>query len=125
MEGSRIVSAAIVGYDSESVMVAGRHYFIKPPTIKKIAGMAYWLSNLKLDEATNIILAMKDLECAAKALSFLISGDESLSNELSNGTIQEVSDALEKGLKLIDPKNFTTLSVLTRNVSLLTARPRR
>lgn len=125
-KGAKIVDSAILGMDMRSVVVNGKAYMIMPPTIARIAGAGYYLS--AFDEARDvkdIFNSLKDINNAAKALSWFINGDESLSEELSQGTLEEVILALETAYSLISVENFSRLSALTRNVSSLTARQRR
>lgn len=122
-KASKIVSAAVFGKDFETVFVNGNAYVINPPTIHKIAGVGYYLSDL---EEGNTILDMfrslKDIGAASNALSCLIQGDDGLSEELSNGTFDEVVEALATGFSMISAENFYKLSVLAKNVALLTAK---
>lgn len=122
-KASKIVNAAVLGKDFETVFVNGNAYVINPPTIHKIAGVGYYLSDL---EEGNTILDMlrslKDIGAASRALSWLIKGDESLSEELSKGTFDEVVEALSVGFSMISAENFYKLSVLAKNVALLTAK---
>lgn len=120
---SKIVDSAILGKDIETVLVNGKAYIIKPPTIHKIAGAGYYLSDLKeAGSAMDILRSLKDVDKAASALSFFICGDESLSEELSKGELEEVVDALSKGLSMISAENFFKLSALAKNVARLTAK---
>lgn len=124
-KASKIVSAAVLGKDFETVFVNGNAYVIHPPTIHRIAGAGYYLSDLK--EAVTVmdmLRSLKDVETASHALSWLIAGDESLSEELSKGTFDEVVEALATGLSMVSPENFCKLSVLAKNVALLTAKQR-
>nr|DAR54959.1 MAG TPA: hypothetical protein [Caudoviricetes sp.] len=54
----------------------------------------------------------------------MITGDESLSEELANGTYEENVNALEEALSMIDSKVFLKAVSLAKNVSLLAAKPR-
>lgn len=122
---SKIVDSAILGKDFETVIINGKAYIIKPPTIHKIAGVGYYLSDLNgIGSVMDIIHSLKDIGKAASALSFLIKGDESLSNELSKGELGEIVDALSKGCSMISAENFFKLSALAKNVALLTAKPK-
>ena len=120
---SKTVNAAVLGKDLETVFVNGKAYVIHPPTIHKIAGFGYFLSDLeKGDTVLDMFRSLKDIGAASSALSCLISGDESLSEELSKGSLDEVVEALETGFSMISSENFYKLSVLARNVALLTAK---
>ena len=122
---SKIINAAVLGKDFETVFVNGNVYVIHPPTIHKIAGAGYYLCDLK--EAVTVmdmLRSLKDVEMASRALSWLIQGDENLSEELSAGTLDEVVEALATGLSMVSAENFYKLSVLAKNVALLTAKQR-
>lgn len=122
-KASKIVNAAVLGKDFETVFVNGNVYVIYPPTIHKIAGAGYYLCDLK--EAVTVmdmLRSLKDVEMASRALSWLIQGDENLCEELSAGTFDEVVEALATGLSMVSAENFYKLSVLAKNVALLTAK---
>lgn len=122
MEATKLINGAILGFDGESVVVNDKIYIINPPTIAKIAGAAYWLSDL--DGTDSLVGALKNIDSASKALSWLIKGDDSIAEELSHGTMDEVTKALETGYSLISAENFIRLSTLAKNVGRLTANPR-
>lgn len=122
---AKIVSSAILGMDFKVVIVNGKSYIVTPPTIKKIAGAAYWLSDVK--DGKNIkelLVSINNVEPLAHALSWFIQGNDSLFEELSNGTLDEVIDGLESAYSLLSTKNFLRLSVLAKNVANLTAKQR-
>lgn len=124
-EASKIVSGALLGTDFRTVIVAGKAYVIKPPTIHRIAGAAAHLGAFEgIQSTADALRSLQDITETATALSFFISGDDTLTAQLAQGTLPEVVAALEAALSLIDVANFSTLSVLTRNVSRLTARQR-
>lgn len=122
---SKLVSSAILGYDFRRVFVNGKMYDIMPPTIHTLCGVGFWLSELGEGETVKELLqSFKNFEGLCKALSFFIAGNESLSEELSQGTITEVVDALEAGFSLLDTENFQRLSALTRSARSLIAKQR-
>ena len=103
----------------------GKSYIVTPPTIKKIAGAAYWLSDVKDGKDMRELLAsINNVEPLAHALSWFIQGNDILFEELSNGTLDEVIDGLESAYSLLSTKNFLRLSVLAKNVASLTAKQR-
>ena len=122
-KASKIVKAAVLGKDFETVFVNGNAYVIHPPTVHRIAGAGYYLSDLK-DGVTvmDMLRSLKDVETVSRALSWLIQGDENLYEELSEGTFDEVVEALGTGLSMISAENFYKLSVLAKNVVNLTAK---
>ena len=122
---AKLVSAALLGLDGETVMVAGRAYYIMPPTIKKIAQAAYYLSDIEeADNLRGLFMSIGKPEPLCNALSCMIKGDESLCEELMEGTMAEIADALEVAYSLASVENFWRLSALARNVASLTAKQR-
>lgn len=122
---AKIVSAAILGLDGETVIVAGRAYHILPPTIRKIAQAAFYLSDMDdVSTLKGLIMSIGRPEPLCNALSCMIRGDESLADELMDGTMEEVAEALEVAYSLASVENFWKLSALARNVASLTAKQR-
>ena len=120
---TKIVAGAIIGLDFKVVVVNGKAYAIHPPTIAKIAGAASYLSDIEGGETLqDILMSLTSIESATKALSWLIAGNESLSEELAQGTLEEVVSALEQGLMLISAENFIKLSLLARSVQKVIAK---
>lgn len=96
---------------------------INAPTIHKIAGAGYYLSGFEeCKTVMDMLRSLKDVGAAPRALSFFIQGDDSLYDELSQGTFDEVVEALAIGISMISVENFYKLSVLAKNVALLTAK---
>lgn len=118
-EGVRLVSSALLGIDCESIMVGGRPYVIFPPTIERIAGAGLHLA--AIPDVARVEDMLRVLPEAVKALSWFIAGDESLVEELSEGTAREVVEGLRVAIDLIGIENFQTLSALSRSVRRLIA----
>lgn len=111
--------------DFKAVVVNGRSYVIMPPTIKKIAGAAYWLSDIQEAKTLKeMFMSINNAEALAHALSWFINGNDDLSDELAKGTQDEVIEGLEAAYSLISTQNFIKLSILARNVANLTANPK-
>lgn len=124
--GADIVANAILGKEARTVLVAGKPYFIKPPTIKKIAGAGRILGSFSSECNTiqEVIDNMADAESAARALSWFIAGDESLTNDLCEGTLTEVTEGLSAAVSLLGIQDFLRLSDLSRSVRHLIANPK-
>lgn len=122
--GAKIVSSAILGMDVGTCVVNGKAYFIKPPTIKKMAGAGYYLSELGDGSSVKELLWTLASDKAAHALSWMIQGNDTLADELSNGTLEEVIDGLTTAFDMIKPENFIKLSGLTKSIASLIARPK-
>ena len=124
-EASKIISSAILGLDFKTVEIGGRIYVINPPTIERIVGASYYLSDFDgTDSIADVIKSMKNLESLAKAVSWFINGSEKLSKALMKGTLDELVNALSEAYSLISVENFLKLSALARNVGSLTAKSR-
>ena len=124
-QGAKIISESIIGTDFRTVFVAGKAYTVYPPTIHKLSGAISCLAGVKeADNLKQVLLSLGESEAYSKALSWLITGDESLSEELANGTFEENVNALDEVFSMIDSKVFLKAVSLARNVSLLAAKPR-
>ena len=126
-KASKLISEAIVGSDYILVYVNGKAYPVSPPTIKKLAGAISCICEIDFTEGGTIkemLLSAKDCKAYAQALSWLMNGDLSLSEELCNGTFGEVVDALSSVLDLVGIGPFLKAASLTKNASLLAATPR-
>lgn len=120
--GSKVVSASIIGADFVNVMVNNKVYSIFPPTIHKLAGAGLYLSDFGNEEnVRDILISINNADKLAHALSWLIKGDNSLVNELEQGTFDELVDAVSQAYSLISVENFTKLSALAKNVAMLIA----
>lgn len=122
-KGAKMVCDALLMRDFVTVVVAGKPYTVKPPTIRVIAGAAGCLSCLGNEESfSDILRSLSDMGKASEALSWFIAGDDTMKDELSEGTVEEVTDALEACFSLVSVEGFTKLSILARNVAELAAR---
>ncbi len=124
-KASKLVAGALLGEDSVTIMVNGKIYCISPPTIIKLVKAAKYLDSFEEGKSLVEILGMlKDLGNACKALSVFIQGDESISDELSKGTLEEVVNGLQTAYSLISIKDFQTLSILAKSAARMIAKPR-
>ena len=69
MDAAKIVNAAVLGKDFETVIVNGKAYVINPPTIHKMAGAGYYLSDLK--GATTVMDMLRSLKDVNLCLGLL------------------------------------------------------
>lgn len=123
LDGAKMVSAAIIGMDYRNVVVNDKVYIIQPPTIAKIAGAVFWLSEIgDGNTLKEIISSMAKIESLAHCLSWFINGNDDLAEELSQAKIGEVVEAIETAFTLIDAGNFLKLSALLRSVRPLIAK---
>lgn len=124
-KGAKLVSSAILGKDYKVISVGGKSYMLKSPTIAQISGVAFYLSDVK--DGNTLLEILRTLNDGRKyccALSYLIKGDESLADELSHGTIDEVIGGIMEGYNMISLENFIMLSTLKKSVTKLIAKPR-
>lgn len=124
-KASKLVADAILEEDSVTIMVNGKTYCISPPTIIKLVKAAKYLNSFEEGKTLAEVLGMlKNLYDACKALSIFIQGDESISDELSKGTLEEVVNGLQTAYSLISIKDFQTLSILAKSAARMIAKPR-
>lgn len=124
-DGAKMIASAIIGLDYKMVIVNDKSYIIEPPTIAKIAGASYWLC--EYGEGKNLrdlLMSLSKAENLAKALSWLIQGDDKLGEELAQGNLSEVVAGIEAGFSMIEATNFMKLSALQRSARLLVAKPK-
>ena len=122
-EAAKIVSASLVGKDFKTIFVNDKAYTITPPTIKKIAGAGYYLTDLTNSGTLyDVLMSFKDVEKAAYALSWFIQGNEKLAKALMKGTMEEIVEGIAVAVSMISAENFCRLSVLAKNVAELTAK---
>ena len=121
---AKIVNSAILGLDAETVIVAGKMYIIMPPTMRRLAGAAYWLSGIEGESIKDAILSSSNIKALCHSLSWMIQGNDSLVDELLDGTDTEIKEALDKAYSLLSAENFTGLLALAKNVAKLTAKQR-
>lgn len=118
-----MIASAIIGMDYKLIIVNDKSYFIHPPTIAKIAGASYWLCDFNGGSTLHEILtSLSKAENLSKALSWFINGDDSLSEELAQGTVKEMVDGLEAAFTMIDAENFMRLSALLKSARMLIAK---
>lgn len=124
-EGAKVVADAIIGNDFRTVIVGDKAYTIFPPTIHKLMGASSHLSQVKEGKSVHeVLLSLGDSGHLSKALSWLVCDNEILSEEFSRCGYEDVVNALEEALSLIDAKVFLKAVSLAKNVSLLTAKPK-
>ena len=124
-KAAKIISDAILGVDYKTVVVNGKAYTVNPTTIAVLAGVARHFSALDNgDSLRDILMSFKDMKKACSALSWLIQGDDGLTEELAQGSFSEIVESLDEGLSLINVEDFIKLSTLVRSVLRLTAKQR-
>ena len=103
----------------------GKAYYVSPPTIIKLVKAAKYLDSFEEGKTLAEVLGMlKNLDDTCKALSVFIQGDESISDELSKGTLEEIVYGLQTAYSLISIKDFQTLSILAKSAARMIAKPR-
>lgn len=123
-KGADLVADAILNRESRTVIVGGKPYFIKPPTIRRIAGAGAALGDLSGETLGDILGMLRNTRQAACALSWFINGDDTLTDELCEGTLQEITEGIAVAFSLLDIGDFRKLSDLSRSVRRLIANPK-
>lgn len=123
LDGAKMIAAALTGHDHKVVIVGGEAFVIPPPTIHRLAGAMYWMSDIdNAPTLKDILLKFGKLDNLCRALSCFIEDNDSLWEKLSHGTLEEIVAALEVAFSLIDVTNFIKLSTLLRSARKLIAK---
>jgi|WetSurMetagenome_2_1015567.scaffolds.fasta_scaffold45178_2 hypothetical protein len=124
-EAAKIISNAIIGGSFKTVIVNEKAYTVYPPKIYTMAGAFSCLAEMDLKDGTSLkdmLVAQKDCDKYAEALSWFIKGDNSLKDELKQGTYEEIVNGLSESFNLISPQVFQSAVNLTRNAAEMTAK---
>lgn len=120
--GAQMIAEALTGADFRTISVNGKFHIIPSPTIHRLAGCIKCLGAMQTGtDVKSVLLTIGDLTAYARALSWLIKGDESLTDTLAQGTPEECVTGIEKGLELIDIQVFTKAVTLQKYVARLAA----
>ena len=123
--GAKVIADAITGIDFRTVVVNGKGYMVKPPTIHRLSGAIGCLAGVvNADTLRDVILTLGESRKYAEALSWLIAGDTSLADELARASYEEVVNGIELCLSMISMEVFLRAVSLAKSVSLLAARPK-
>lgn len=120
-KGADLVADAILGAEFRTIVVGGKPYFVKPPTIRKIAGVGRALSGCDGDSIKNILDTLTNSERAAEALSYLLEGNNSLYETFLDAPLGEVVDGIAVGMGMVGIEDFQKLSALSKSVRKLIA----
>lgn len=102
-------------------------YPVAQPVVKRLAGAVSCISDLDMQDAgtlKDMLLSAKDCSAYARALSWFIKGNEELTDELMEGKYAELVDALAAIFDMISIAPFAKAASLTKNASLLVAKPK-
>ena len=119
--GADLVANAILNTEARTVVVGGKPYFIKPPTIRKIAGLGRALSGCDGETMKSIVDCLQNAEKAAEGLSWLLTGDDSMKETFLDAPLGEVVNGIAAGLEMVGIEDFQKLSALSKSVQKLIA----
>lgn len=123
MDATKLVTGEMLGMNGKRIVIAGKSYVIQPPSIKKLCGAAYYLTDCEdADTLKGVLLSISNLDNTCKALSWLVNGDEELTEEFKEGTLDEIVEGICVGLDMLSVENFIRLSSSVRSVRTLTAK---
>lgn len=106
-KSAKLVSDIILAKTEKKIKASGKEYVIKPPTIHKLAGAAYYLSGLEGGKTfEDAVRQMQNLTAACTALSYFIEDDDKLTEELSEGSLTEIVNGLSVAMQMLSIKDF-------------------
>lgn len=119
-QAAKKVSDSLLSSDYKTIIIANKAYTVYPPTIKTICKIISHFSCVK-----DVYEGLEDIELSRKELvngiSCFICSDESLSEELSNGTWNELKNVMDELIPLLTPDDFFVCAALARNVAAMAA----
>ena len=122
MNAAKIVSDALLGYDTKYIVINDIPYAIKAPTIRVIAGATRHLAMMEKEVDGKSIPDAERITEAASALSWFVAGNDSLSETFKDAKLSEVTRGIETAVKLIDTQDFMKLSTLSKSLQKLIAK---
>lgn len=95
-------SSDIEGLNCQTVFIGGEGYIIENPTAKNVQEACRCVSQMHYEgETTGVVQMMGDATLLAEGLSWLIKGDASLKETLSDSPLQELIEAWAIATKLM------------------------
>lgn len=136
-EAAQLVSGALLGLDVKTIILAGKGYSVKPPTIKTMClGLNEWAKiDLNLKDQTNLSLVTQIPEISKhqlKGISRFIESDIQLADKMYNEWINndpsvspdEINIAVDTILGLIDKENVFRSAQLSLSAAKIIGRPK-
>ncbi len=136
-EGAQLVSEALLGLDVKTIILAGKGYSVKPPTIKNMClGLNEWAKiDLNLKDQTNLSLVTQIPEISKhqlKGISLFIESDIKLADKIYNEWINndpsisqdEIDIAVDTILGLIDKEKVFRNAQLCLSAAKIIAKPK-
>ena len=136
-EAAQLVSGALLGLDVKTIILAGKGYSVKPPTIKTMClGLNEWAKiDLNLKDQTNLSLVTQIPEISKhqlKGISRFIESDIKLADKMYNEWINndpsvspdEINIAVDTILGLIDKENVFRSAQLSLSAAKIIGRPK-
>lgn len=120
------IANAILGDDCKVIILGGKAYTIKAPTIAIICESIKYLSCI--DRTTTgreeLSKAKEDLENILKGLSVFIFETPDKYIDIQGATIKELKESLETVIKLISAEDFFVCAALAESVARMAAIPK-
>ena len=127
-DAAELVSSALIGNDYRTVVLGEHSYVIPSPTIKRLSGAAYYISQIKINKkdssVLDVLMAAKDFTNMSLALSYFVNGDESLRDTFNECKYEEVVRAVNVAFSMIDIQDFQIAVSLIKCAGGLIARQR-
>ena len=123
-QAAKAVASSLIGLDVKRVIVGSKSYTIPAPTIRRIAGAINHLSDIDISDKPTLrelLMSCAKAESYAKALSWLVQGDDALWEELADNKIEEIVDALCEGFDMTG-QSFMKAASLLKFVKRLAAK---
>ncbi|WP_308547737.1 hypothetical protein [uncultured Parabacteroides sp.] len=135
-EAVKNISELLFGNYGKTIIIGGKVYVIKAPTIKVIVRSTQYLSKVDIKDNATVQELMKIVsehsEDIIKGLSCLVAGDtydykqkvERISKEMLSGTHAELLQAYFIAFELIVGRDFFAVCQLAMELANLTVKPK-
>lgn len=122
-KAAKLVSESILGNDFKTIVMGGRAYQVKAPTIATICKAITYLSCITdVNKGLSIDNLKKDFENMLRGVSVFVSGDPDRWEEFSECTPAELSEAMKTIMSLISSKDFFVCAALAANAAQMAAK---
>lgn len=122
-KAAKLVAESILGNDYKTVVMGGRAYQVKAPTIATICKAITYLSCVTdVKEGLDVKNLKQDFENMLRGVSVFIYGDPDKWEELADCTTKELAEAMKTIISLVSSQDFFVCAALAANAAQMAAR---
>lgn len=120
----KIMSELLSGEYGKAVLVGGKVYIIKAPTIRRIMRASAMFSDVgEIDSTLDVEARMSVIRGLSRLIAENERDEKSIIEALMDGTDEEIREAMEVALSLIVNKDFFVYAGVAREIARLSVSP--